>query len=469
MWASPFSLHAADWAVFLGVLALTFAAGWYGRILNKQGSGRGESSLELLLMGRQLTLPLFIPTLVATWYGGIFGVTSLSFERGVFNFITQGVFWYGTYLVFAFFLVDRIRHFKATGLADLAGQLFGPRARKWTALLAWANLLPIGYVSGLGIFLGSMLGMDWWWAGLFGLGIVYAYALWGGLRAVVFPDFVQCIVMVAGVWALVFFCWDGYGGLTFLQSKLPAGHWDPTGGYAWSELFIWGFIALGTLVDPSFHQRVHAAKDTPTARKGILIATLIWVVFDMATTLGGLYARAILPEASPQDAYLKLGLTVLGPGWKGLFLAAILATILSTLDSFLFTAGATYSSDFRGKQSARHIQLAMLATGVLSWLLAPLFEGSIVAVWKTVGGLAAASLVPAMVYGLCRPGRLHEKGFLLSVASGVAGTAGFALVKLVWPSPWDEFYAGLAFSTIALGLALRRSPPPRKNPHRLSE
>ena len=73
MGLSP-SLHWQDWLVFWLILALTFAAVWYGqRLLRRQGESQ-NSALEILLMGRGLTLPLFVPTLVATWYGGIFGV-----------------------------------------------------------------------------------------------------------------------------------------------------------------------------------------------------------------------------------------------------------------------------------------------------------------------------------------------------------------------------------------------------------
>jgi len=46
---------------------------------------------------------LFVGTLVATWYGGIFGVTFIAFEKGLYNFLTQGVFWYIAYLIFACF------------------------------------------------------------------------------------------------------------------------------------------------------------------------------------------------------------------------------------------------------------------------------------------------------------------------------------------------------------------------------
>lgn len=458
--ASIHSIHWADHAVFWSVLALTFASVWYGQALLKR-QGKQNSALELLLMGRQLTLPLFVPTLVATWYGGIFGVTSLTFQRGIFNFVTQGVFWYATYIIFALFVAKRVRLRQATGLADLAGKLHGTRARKLTSLLAFTNLLPIGYISGLGMFIGALFGIDWWFAALIGLALVFTYALMGGLRAVVFSDLVQCSVMVVSVWVLVLVCWQDYGGLSFLQSRVPEQHWDPTGGSAWSELFIWGFIALGTLVDPNFHQRIQAADSDKTARNGILIATVIWFFFDMATTMGGLYARAILPQANPEWSYLSLGLTVLPPGLKGLFLAGLLATVLSTLDSSLFTAGATLSSDFFGKTSKWHVKGAMLATGLFAWALAPLFDGSIVAVWRTLGGLASASLVPAVVFSLWFPQKISENTYLLSVGLGVFGTVLHALISQFQPLMMDQFYTGLAGSLLGLALGLVRQ---RRNP-----
>ncbi|MBY0518566.1 MAG: sodium:solute symporter family protein [Bacteriovoracaceae bacterium] len=449
-------LTSMDWIVFLAILALTGAAVWWGGRVSKKVGADDSSPLEWLLMGRRLTLPLFVTSLVATWYGGIFGVTALTFERGVFNFMTQGVFWYGTYLIFAFILVKRVRQYQSTGLADLAGGMFGTKAKKLTALLALANLLPIGYVAGLGHFLGPLLGIGWWEAALYGLLIIYAYGLWGGLRAVVYPDFIQCFVMVIAVWSLVFFCWAHHGGINFLQTHLPSTHWDPTGGNDWASLFIWGAIALGTLVDPNFHQRIQAAKDLKTARTGLILATVIWIFFDIATTLGGLYARALLPHSTPDQSYLLLGLQELPSGMRGLFLAGILATILSTLDSFLFTAGASLSSDLLGRNSKWWLKGGMIFCGISAWLIAPLFGGSIVLVWKTLGGMISACLLPALLWGLWRPKTLSEKGFLFSVVLGIVSMTLFALMNFYYPSGIDEFYAGLLGSILGLVIALTR-------------
>ena len=92
-------------------------------------------------MGRQLTLPLFVATLVATWYGGIFGVTQIAFEKGIYNFITQGVFWYFTYIIFALFMVTKIRKFHAVTLPEMMGRLFGPKSEKLSAIFNFFNTL----------------------------------------------------------------------------------------------------------------------------------------------------------------------------------------------------------------------------------------------------------------------------------------------------------------------------------------
>jgi solute:Na+ symporter, SSS family len=452
-----YKLSLIDIVAFLAILVITGLAVLWGQTRKKIPNS--SSPIELLLMGRRLTLPFFVCSLMATWYGGIFGVTSLTFERGIFNFVTQGFFWYLTYLIFAFFLVSRIRNHEATGLADLAHRLFGPKAGKLTSLLAFANLLPIGYVAGLGHFLAPFLGVDWWVASFFGLCALYSYALWGGLRAIVFSDVVQSIVMVISVWMIVYFSWAQYGGLSFLQENLPASHFDPTGGNDWGSLFIWGAIALGTLVDPNFHQRVQATKDAKTARKGILIATCIWILFDLATTLGGLYARAILPEASSQQSYLLLGISILPDGLRGVFLAGILATILSTLDSYLFTAGSSLSFDFFGLKEKKHIKLGMIFCGLLAWMIAPVFSGNIVYVWRTIGGMISACLLPALLFGLWRPFRLDEKGFLTSVISGIVIMALYGISKQFLSMSLDEFYLGLLASISGLIFSLMRRTP----------
>ncbi len=448
-------LDWTDWAVFLAVLGATLASVLYGQSLKNRSREDGkESVLELLLMGRKLTLPVFVATLVATWYGGIFGVTALTFEKGIYNLLTQGIFWYATYIIFAFFLVKKIRSHNIMTIPDLARQIFGPKAQRITASLNFLNLLPIAYTISLGIFLQSLLGGSLFWNSVAGVFLVTLWSLWGGFRAVVFSDVVQFFFMILSVFLVVVFAWERFGDPTTLVDKLPATHFEWTGGESVSTLFIWGFIALSTLVDPNFYQRCLAAESEKVAKKGILISTVIWFLFDCCTTLGALYARAALPDANPQDAYLQFSIQLVPHGVRGLIIAGILAIILSTLDSYLFNAATCISYDFfRLKEKFRiyHHHLALVFVATVSVIFGVYFEGDVVEVWKTLGSFSAACLLFPLIVGQWFPGRISDKNFSFAVILGCVGIVLWRVLNKKYSfTTLDEFYIGLLLTTIPL-------------------
>ena len=226
---------------------------------------------------------------------------------------------------------------------------------------------------------------------------------------------------------------------------------------------VWGFIALSTLVDPNFYQRCLAAKDEKTARKGIFISTVIWIIFDLCTTLGALYARAALPEANPNHAYLEFALQVTPFGIKGLILAGILATILSTLDSYLFNAATCLSFDFlslKRKFKSWHHHFALIFVSILSLFLGLHFEGNVIEVWKTLGSFSAACLLFPMLIGQFFPGKISERNFCLAVILGCTGIAAWRILSKFYAFPQlEEFYIGLVLTTVTLIPAfLKKSP-----------
>ena len=180
-------LSPADWGVFAGVFLITLSMVVYGNLRRRRLPAQDEEAdlLDLLLMGRRLTLPLFTATLVATWYGGIFGVTEYAFQKGIYNWLTQGVFWYIAYLIFAFCLVARIRNTRARTMPDLLGKMFGPRSAKAGAWLNLLNVLPLTYVLTLGTFLTLVFGGNIYLWIVLGAAVVAAYSVLGGFRSVV--------------------------------------------------------------------------------------------------------------------------------------------------------------------------------------------------------------------------------------------------------------------------------------------
>ncbi len=448
-------LNLTDWIVFFGILLLTLICViWGQRLKGRLSKSDQMSTVELLLMGRRLTLPLFVATLVATWYGGIFGVTALTFEKGIYNLLTQGIFWYGTYLLFAFFLVKKIRNYNVMTIPEMAEKIFGPKAGKLTAGLNFLNLLPLAYTISLGLFLKSVFGGSLFLNTTIGVTLVAAWSWWGGFRAVVFSDIVQFFFMILAVFLVVVFAWIQMGSPIELMAQLPPSHLDWTGGETLSTILVWGFIALSTLVDPNFYQRVLAADSEKTAKRGIIFSTMIWFVFDCCTTLGALYARVAMPEANPQDAYLQFSIQLVPHGVRGLILAGILAVILSTLDSYLFNAATSVSYDFfnfKERFKVWHHHMALAAVSVVSVLLGLHFEGNVVEVWKTLGSLSAACLLFPILIGQWRPGTISDSRFCWAVSIGCLGIVSWRILnKLYGFSEVDEFYVGLLLTTIPL-------------------
>ena len=423
-------LTFADWLVFGLVLLLTLTSVLIGHWLKAKKHLETERPqlLDLLIMGRQLTLPLFVGTLVATWYGGIFGVTEIAFNKGIYNFLTQGVFWYISYIIFAFFLIDRIHRYRALTLPNLIHQMFGPLSARISALFNFFNVLPIAYTISLGLFLKVFLGGTLLENMFYGILIVILYSTMGGFRAVVFSDLAQFFVMCTGVVLALGFAIQTFGGLSFLKANLPDTHFHPLSDVGLSTTLVWGLIALSTLVDPNFYQRCFAAKSSTVAKRGILISTLIWFLFDLCTTFGAMYARAVIPEATAGEAYLTFVIQILPPGLRGFFLAGILATILSTLDSYLFLAGTTLSFDMlpeklKGSVSLHHLSIVFV--GALSLSLAYIFEGNIKSVWKTLGSYSASCLLLPVLVGHFtqqKSTQIQDREFVMACLLGLIST-----------------------------------------------
>ena len=451
----------ADWAVFFAVLAATVAAAIYGnRRLKKQQSGKPSSILDYLLMGRQLTLPLFVATLVATWYGGIFGVNEITFNYGIYNFVTQGMFWYVAYLIFAFFIAEKVARYQSMTLPDLTEQMFGPKSAKVAAIFTFFYITPVAYVLSLGMFLHMVFGLGVLPAMALGTLFAGLYTAWGGFRSVVFSDLVQFFVMCSAVLLVVVFSVGTFGGLDFLKAQLPPSHFTITGGNSWLNTLIWGFIALATLIDPSFYQRCFAAKNPQVVKKGVLISTFIWFCFDLCTTAGSLYARAVLPNAEPGQAYFFYSIQLLPVGLRGFFVAGILAIILSTLNSFLFIASNTLSFDLLRKRFKNVVlsnRIAIFAVGFLAILMAHLFHGSFKEIWLVLGSYFSACLLVPILMGYLSPGRISDELFVwCSLTSAAAMTAWRFVRKHEVLEAVDPFYIGVATGLIILILFRRR-------------
>jgi SSS family solute:Na+ symporter len=284
--------------------------------------------------------------------------------------------------------------------------------------------------------------------------------LWrGGFGAVVKTDAVQFLLMF-GSFALLT-AWLLLGQGTEVLSSLPESHLDPTGGQPIASILVWYVIALSTLAEPNFFQRAFAAKTPEIARNGLLISIACWLLFDIMTTICGLYARALLPNLeNPMYAFPALATEVLPVGLIGIFFAGLFATVLSSLDSNLFTSATTMGRDLWPSKLApswsdeRKTRLgivisALLAAGI-AWA-----AGSVISIWKIFGSVSAAALLIPILTTWYPRLKISNIGVMIVMSLSAFTTIAWFAAKPFWGSyPFDlePLFAGGLVSMICYGI-----------------
>ncbi len=389
------SFSLSDFIIIFIFFAAVLLFGFYfGRRTKKEAN-------DYLLSGRKVGLFLFILTNVSTWYGGILGIGEFTYRYGLMSWFTQGFPYYLFAFLFAIFFAKKVRTASLFTVPDKLSQVYNKKVGLASAVLVFILVSPAPYL----LMTANLLSL------IFGTGIIVSliigvllssiYLLNGGFRANIYADAIQFFVMFGGFIIVVIIAISTLGGFGYLHTNLPKDHLQLTGGASPTYIIVWFLIALWTFADPGFHQRCYAAKDGKTAANGIIISIFFFALFDFLTTTTGLYARALLPNLkNPVLSFPLFAEKILGPGIKGIFYAAMFATIMSTLNSFFFLSGTTIGRDFifRLKKISKEEELkyftiiGLIFSGIISIILA-YFIPSVIEIWYTIGSFCIPGII----------------------------------------------------------------------------
>ena len=306
---------------------------------------------------------------------------------------------------------------------------------------------------------------------------VLLYTVLGGLRAVVMTEALQGFIMLIGTGALlagILIAGDGLPNLIHQLKVIDPKLVSPTGaGDMLTHPFMlsfWILVCVGVVGLPHSALRCFGYRDSKALHRGILIGTVVSALLMLGMHLAGALGRAILPGMdSPDKIMPSLMMEVLPPWLAGVFLAAPMAAIMSTIDSQLIQASATLVKDLylnylnpkQEKLEVRIPRLSLLCTLILGtlvllaalqppemiiWLNLLAFGGlQAVFLWPLVLGLywsrangpgALASMVSGIVcYGVLSQWGIKLAGLHAIVPSLALGLAAFILVSLLTPAP----------------------------------
>ncbi|MFA3781854.1 sodium:solute symporter [Melioribacteraceae bacterium 4301-Me] len=386
-----------------------------------------EDTDGYLLSGRKVGLLLFVLTNVSTWYGGILGVGEFTYRYGLLSWVTQGLPYYIFAVIFALTFAKKIRQASLFTIPDKLEETYGRKVGLFAAIIVAVLVSPAPYLLMVANLIALIFHIDLFFSLILAALLSMIYLFKSGYKSDLYTDAFEFFVMFLGFIVIVLFAINNLGGVEYLTKRLPAAHLSITGGASPEYLIVWFLIALWTFVDPGFHQRCYAAKNGDVAVKGIIISVFFWALFDFLTTTTGLFARAELPNLNdPVLSFPLFAEKILTSGWKGLFYSAMFATILSTLNSFMFLSATTFGRDFIYKLSVSRNQLkittytrwGLIFSSVISIIIA-LFFKSVIQIWYTIGSICIPSLVILIISSYYAKIKIHSAFALIEMVGGI--------------------------------------------------
>lgn len=208
--------------------------------------------------------------------------------------------------------------------------------------------------------------------------IVLVYCLAGGIRASIWTDAAQSLVMITGMTIMLVTAVDSLGGLSQAWQKLHAVSPDymsllPVGlslGDTFGPLLFvvgWLFAGFSVVGQPHIMVRFMAIDRADQINRARLYYYLWFTAFYFVANAVALLARVLLPETAAFDAELALptiALELLHPLGVGLVLAGIFAATMSTADSLILSCAGSLSEDLAALP--QKVRLAKVSTVVVT-------------------------------------------------------------------------------------------------------
>ena len=201
--------------------------------------------------------------------------------------------------------------------------------------------------------LNSLFGWDYAWGIIIGAVIVVIYCFSGGIRASIWTDSVQTIVMIGALLMLLVVTLSVSGGVGDIYSNLR--EIDTSLVRLFPSNLAWGFVpffigwlvaGFGAVGQPHIVVRAMAIDSADNMGKARDIRTICGFITAFTAIFIGLAARVLIPNLNdPELALLDLSQSLLPGILVGVILAGLFAATISTADSQILSCSAALTQD----------------------------------------------------------------------------------------------------------------------------
>jgi sodium/proline symporter len=295
----------------------------------------------------------------------------------------------------------------------------------------------------------SFLGLDYYTGIAIGFGIVVMYIFSGGFLAVAWSDFFQGSLMFVGLLLLPVVAYFSLSGdvsiIEGLRSIDPwlLDIWGPGGLTLMNFVAVLGLLSIGIgfMGSPQVYVRFIAIKNEAEIEKGKWVALFYTLLTDTSAVAIGILGRYMLTEAgdipeiilgNAAEDVLALVLGQVMPTLIiGIYIAAVLSAVMSTVDSLLVVASSAVTRDFyqqilhpeidekklMGLSKKVTLTLAILALGVA--LAVSVLSPTRTVFWFVIFGWSgiAATFCPVIILSIFW-NDYTEKGAIATMVTG---------------------------------------------------
>ncbi len=439
----------------IAYLVLTILVGFWA-------SRNVVTSSDFMLAGRSLPLVLGSTALFATWFGSetVFGASSEFLEGGLYQVIEDPFGASLCLLVFGMFFARKLYNMNLLTLGDLFKVKYG----RTTELISSVFLAPpyIGYIAAqlvaMGLILQVVSGITLWEGVIISSTVVTLYTCIGGMWAVTITDFIQTVIIVAGLIALAVSLGIKAGGVNEVLSAVPPGRFkffpSANGREIVAYLAAWSVLGLGSIPSQDVFQRTMSSRSANVAVRSCYVAAFLYLTIAMLPLFISLCIQRLYPIQGVDDKQLVLPNMVMlhmSLPIQILFFGSLLSAIMSTTSSAILAPASILSENFikplvkhkyPDKQLLNLTRVCVVLFSLLATVMATLRSN----IYELVGEssiLSLVSLFAPMTLGLYWK-RASSGGALLSMVLGMLTWIIFESCETAWPSLVPATLASLA-------------------------
>lgn len=296
------------------------------------------------------------------------------------------------------------------------------------------------------------------------MGIVaVVYTVLGGLKAVIYTDTIQWLVLMAG---LVFIglpiAYSKIGGIDAILTTLPD-EFLSLRNTSWQQLVNWMFTIIPIwFIGMTLYQRIYAAKDTKTAQRGWFIAGLFeYPLMAFIGVLLGMFSRVALENGmlgdythATLDAEMGLPVllrTILPVGFLGIVLSAYFSAIMSTADSCLMAASGNILTDLlkkhESKNSLKYSQVLTALVGALALVIALSMTSVLELMLHSYSFMVSGMFIPVLAALFAK--KPSSIAAIAAMILGGCSTLALIIIDCPLPLQLDANLFGITLSAIA--------------------